>query len=206
MLICITHPSWRTSSALLSVVVAWEGRSCVLIKLVRSVVFGRTILVFVFPKSLLSFWFTTSLWTAAPLPHNEVSRHCGTGVSVPEHSSYHVFVTFDEHFKGLFLHFFIPRVHNVPSVVLRGHKLSRKKKSEYIENWSFQQNHSNVWRANFLKDAVYLQLLILVKNEVYTQLLSIQECYHTSTDFLLWLLWFSKTQWLGWNWPHPASK
>lgn len=45
---------------------AGEGRSFVLIKLARSVVFSEPILVFVFPKALLSFWFTTKLWTVPP--------------------------------------------------------------------------------------------------------------------------------------------
>lgn len=82
MLLCITNHSRHSYSALLSALEAWEGRSCVLIKLVRAVVFGKPILVFVFPKSPLSFWFTTPLWTVSPLPHNEISRHCGTEVFV----------------------------------------------------------------------------------------------------------------------------
>ena len=89
---CITNHSWHTHTHTHThtfdpSVCCWGaggGVLCFLIKLEGAVVFGETILVFVFPKSptRFHFGFTTQLWTPTPFPHNEVSRHCGTGVSV----------------------------------------------------------------------------------------------------------------------------
>lgn len=105
-------PIFSPSSARLSVVEAWEGvvPPRVLIKLVRAVVFGRTILVFVFPKSLLSFWFydpalncvlAPPQWSFQTLWDRSVS--VGALLLLP---LYHLFVTFDENFMDLFWHFF----------------------------------------------------------------------------------------------------
>lgn len=133
----------------------WEWRSCVLIKLEGDVVFGKTILVFVFPKSLLSFWFTTPCFELSPrLPHNEVSRQCGTrSVCV------RVVLWFAPRFL-MIISWIYSNIFKTSSqtgflfLVLCGHNLSNM----IAKNENCLNVFCSVWRAGFLKVATVLQL------------------------------------------------
>lgn len=187
-MLCTHACVWHWGLQHVTLLGVFQGaESCALMKLVRVVVFGVTLSLFAFPKSLPSFRFTTPCFELRPPPWSFQTLRDGTGVSSLSGLS-----------SITLIYFFLlhkPRINNLDRLGFAYLQIAPAKTRDFVRS-SPAQCFPQCFDVQISCEDVadFAASSCRWEGAAHSQLLTTQECDHTSTDSVFRPLSFSRIQ------------